>query len=119
MSALLDELRNKGCDIDGAMGRFLNKEDFYARCYKKFLKDPSFAALGEALQTNNVEDAFRYAHTIKGVVANMGLTPLFDMAVEIVEPLRRNEYTPDIDAKYAKLMDEMKEYAAVAERLGL
>lgn len=119
MSALLDELRGKGCDIDGAMGRFLNKEDFYARCYKKFLKDPSFDALGEALKANNVEEAFRHAHTIKGVVANMGITPLFDMAVEIVEPLRRGEYTPEIDERYARLMAEFGEYAALAERLGL
>jgi len=119
VSALLDELRNKGCDVDGAMGRFLNKEDFYARCYKKFLKDPSFAGLGDALKANNIDDAFRYAHTIKGVVANMGLTPLFNRAVEIVEPLRRKEYTPDIDTKYVMLMDEMKEYAEIAERLGL
>lgn len=119
MSALLDELRGKGCDIDGAMGRFLNKEDFYARCYKKFLKDPSFASLGEALQANNVDEAFRHAHTIKGVVANMGLTPLLEMVVEIVEPLRRGEYTPEIDERYAKLMTELSEYAAVAEKAGI
>ncbi len=110
MSALLDELRAMGCDIDGAMGRFLDNEEFYARCFGKMLQDPSFAALGEALQAQNVEDAFHQAHTLKGVLANMGITPLYDIVVQIVEPLRQGSYSDELLQLYQRLMDEEKKY---------
>ena len=35
--------------------------------------------------------AFECAHTLKGMLANMGLTPLYDIVVRIVEPLRAGE----------------------------
>ena len=119
MNALLDELRTMGCDIDGAMGRFLNKEDFYARCYKKFLDDPSFAALGEALKAKKSDEAFHHAHTLKGVIANMGLTPLFDIVVQIVEPLRHGSCGDDLMPLYEQLMAELKKYRLLATRAGL
>ena len=35
--------------------------------------------------------AFECAHTLKGMLANMGLIPLYDIVVRIVEPLRAGE----------------------------
>ena len=113
MSALLDELRTMGCDIDDAMGRFLNKEDFYARIYKKFLDEKSFAALGEALKAKNTDDAFRHSHTLKGVCANMGLTPLLNIVVKIVEPCRAGDYSDELLTYYDELMAEYEKYKAL------
>ena len=70
MSVLLDKLKVMGCDIDGAMGRFLDNEAFYEKCFGKMLQDPAFEALGIALKAGSVEDAFHQAHTLKGVLAN-------------------------------------------------
>lgn len=117
MSALLDELRLMGCDVDGAMGRFLNKEDFYARCYKKFLADKSFAALGEALKAKNTEEGFHHAHTLKGVCANMGLTPLLDNVVKIVEPLRVGDYSDELLDYYNQLMNDFEKYKALENKI--
>ena len=61
MSALTDKLAAYGCNIDEAMGRFLNNEAFYAKCYGKFVADKSFARLGEALQAGDVKGAFEAA----------------------------------------------------------
>lgn len=119
MSALLEELRAMDCDIDGAMGRFLNNEDFYVRCLKKMLLDPSFAALGEALKKSDVENAFHQAHTLKGVVANMGITPLYELTVEIVEPLRHGDCNPGLWSVYEKLLAKREEYQALVDRLGV
>ena len=96
MAALMDELRARGCDVEGALTRFLNNEAFYAKCYKKFLDDPAFSALDEALKAKDAETAFRHAHTLKGLTANMGLTPLYDIVVKIVEPLRGGAYHDDL-----------------------
>lgn len=88
MSTLMDELRAWGCDVEGAMERFMGDEELYRVCLKSVLSDKSFAGLKEALERNDEKEAFDHAHTLKGVLANMGLTPMFDITVRIVEPLR-------------------------------
>lgn len=105
MSKLIDELRAMGCDMDGALNRFLQDEEFYEECYAQVLQDASFEHLKEALDQGNTEEAFHCAHTLKGVIANMGLTPLLDVVVELVEPLRAGKIEGMLD-KYEELMEE-------------
>ena len=119
MSALLNELRERGCDVDGALVRILNKEDFYAKCYKKFLDDPAFAGLEEALKKKDADTAFRHAHTLKGLAANMGLTSIHDLAVKIVEPLRAGMYSDEMVEVFQQIMKEMEIYRRIATRSGL
>lgn len=88
---LLEELKNWGCDIDGALERFVGDEDMYKSCLYTLLGDKAFLGLGEALRANQVKEAFDYAHTLKGVIANMGLTPMYQIVVRLVEPLRKGE----------------------------
>ncbi|MGN0941121.1 MAG: Hpt domain-containing protein [Selenomonadaceae bacterium] len=118
MSALLNELRARGCDIDGALVRFLNKEDFYARLFKKFVDDASIEGLGDALKAQDVDTAFRHAHTLKGLTANMGLTPLYDIIVQIVEPLRAGRLDDSLTPLYNEFIAEVKNYKILAERDG-
>lgn len=119
VSALLNELRERGCDVDGALARFLNKEDFYTKCYKKFLDDPAFAGLDEALKQKDADAAFRHAHTLKGLTANMGLTPLHDLVVRIVEPLRGGLYSDELLEIYNTMMKEIEVYRRIGTRSGL
>lgn len=86
--AMIEELRSWGCDIDDAMTRFLDDEDFYITCLHTMVQDPSYDRLGEALQNGDVKEAFEQAHTLKGVLANMGLTPICNIVIRLVEPLR-------------------------------
>lgn len=91
MDLLLDELKSWGCDVDGAMERFVEDEALYRSCLDTVLKDKAFAGLGTALQDHEKKKAFEYAHTLKGVLGNLGLTPMYDIAVRIVEPLRNGQ----------------------------
>lgn len=118
MSALLTALRERGCDIDSAMVRFLNNEEFYAKLYKKFVADPAFEGLGEALDGKDADLAFRHAHTLKGLTANMGLTPLYDLVVKIVEPLRAGNCNEELKVIYKELMNQMTAYRILATRDG-
>lgn len=88
MNLLLQELRIWGCDIDGAMERFMEDSELYETCLYTVLKDPAFEGLGKALREKKVQEAFDCAHTLKGVLANMGLTPMYEIVVRILEPLR-------------------------------
>ena len=109
MGVLLDGLREWGCDVDGALARFLDDEGLYISCLHAVLEDKAFAGLGEALNAHAVKEAFDHAHTLKGVLANMGLTPMYDLTVEIVEPLRAGDDTG--------LMPAYEELLTARERL--
>ena len=105
MSALTDKLAAYGCNIDEAMGRFLNNEAFYAKCYGKFVADKGFARLGEALQAGDVKGAFEAAHDLKGISANMGITPVYELIVGLVEVLRAGRMPEDAMETYQRLME--------------
>ncbi len=105
MSALTDKLAAYGCNIDEAMGRFLNNEAFYGKCYGKFVADKGFARLGEALQAGDVKGAFEAAHDLKGISANMGITPVYELIVGMVEVLRAGRMPEDAMETYQRLME--------------
>ncbi len=88
MHDILSRLQNAGCDVDGALHRMLDDEEFYISCLEPALHDPAFETLSLALKNQDLSQAFDAAHTLKGVLGNMGLDPLYDITVKIVEPLR-------------------------------
>ena len=88
MSQLTDRLSSYGVDVKETMERFVQDEDLYVDCLKEFKNDPAFGELGVAIENKQYEHAFDQAHTLKGVAGNMGLTPLFTVICNIVEPLR-------------------------------
>ena len=103
MSRMTEELRAWGCDVDGAMDRMMDDEEFYTECLEDVYQDACFDTLKEALQAGDTQTAFDAAHTLKGVLANVGLTPMFTKVVEIVEPLRAGKSENLMD-KYDQLL---------------
>lgn len=117
MSTLLEKLKALGCaedDLNRAKERFLNNDDFYARCFVKYLNDKSFVSLGECLKQKEATGVFEQAHTLKGVTANMGITPIYEEVVIIVEAVRGMDSVPDgIEAHYDKIMKLHEELKAM------
>ena len=64
-----------GSDFDKVLGR-MGSEALVKRFAVKFLEDKSFEELTESLKEKDGEDAFRAAHTLKGICANLGLDRL-------------------------------------------
>lgn len=85
---ILEKLRQHGVDLDRVMKRFLGKEDMYLKFLKRFLEDESFSNMERYLEQNNVEEAFKAAHTLKGVVTNLGLESIMCSVLPITEELR-------------------------------
>ena len=85
---ILEKLRQHGVDLDRVMKRFLGKEDMYLKFLKRFLEDESFSNMERYLEQNNVEEAFKAAHTLKGVVTNLGLESIMCSVLPITEKLR-------------------------------
>lgn len=86
--AIIAALENWGCDIKGALPRFLNDEAFYVKLLKGVPNDEAFVKLGDHLKINDAKGAFEAAHELKGMLGNMGLTPMYNTVCRLVEPLR-------------------------------
>lgn len=106
---MIGKLRELGCDMDGAMERFLDDQEFYKECFHKFVEDGELDKLAENIQSGNVEESFALAHSLKGTLGNLGLTPLYERMVDIVELLRQGDMsmTP---GRYRQLMEEWEKY---------
>lgn len=91
-------LAKQGIDVDDALNRFMGNQPLYVKCPRQFLEDENHSKLMEALDVSDYEGAFRYAHTLKGVVGNLSLTDLYAAVVPLVESLRHEEYS-QLDAQ--------------------
>ena len=66
--------------------------------------------LKKALANDDLDKAFQAAHALKGVLANLSLTPLFDIDFEITELLRNrtkmdySEYLEKYENKHSELL---------------
>ena len=76
-----------GADYEGVLGR-LRSEALIKKFAKKFLDDGSFRSLKDNLAQKNGEEAFRAAHTLKGVCQNLGFDNLYKASFYIAEKLR-------------------------------
>lgn len=109
MDSRLAELKAWGCNIDEVMERFLDDEEFYFECFEQAMNDPCFSQLEDALKRHDVKKGFENAHTLKGLIANLGLTSLLHIISEIVEPLRGGTDEGLLD-KYEELIKERGRY---------
>ena len=85
-----------GGNYDDAISR-LRSERLVTKFVVKFLDDDSCALLLRSMDEKNYEEAFRAAHTIKGVCQNLGFDRLSSSSSALCESLR-NGYTPESDA---------------------
>lgn len=77
-----------GSDATEVTQRLGGSPALVKRFLGKFQTDGSLRQLCAALDSADTETAFRAAHTLKGVCANLGLQTLFVKASEMTELLR-------------------------------
>lgn len=107
-------LEQKGFDVDGTIKRFLNNEALYFKCLKKFLEDPSFDKMKEAYEKGNSKEAFEGAHTMKGIVSNLGINGLYHLLIPMVDRLRVQDM--DLDEEMRRLEELYNDaYKAIEE----
>ena len=106
----IESLRGWGANVDEALVRCLNNESFDLMLVNKAMQDAPFDKLKEAVETSDLEKGFDFAHSIKGMAANLGLTPICKPIEQITELLRHRtemDYTPlleEIEEKSRQLM---------------
>ncbi len=101
----LEKLRAFGANVGEGLQRCVNNEAFYIKLTEKAIRDEGFDRLREAAEKGDLERGFEIAHALKGVAANLALTPLFTPLSEITELLRsrtQTDYRPYVEAIIAK-----------------
>ncbi len=96
-----------GGNYDGVISR-LGKEERIKRFILKFKADPTFNLLTESIANANYDEAFRAAHTIKGLCQNLGLDQLYKSACALTEELRGGK-KPDNDMYYQQVKDDYEQ----------
>lgn len=102
-------------DYQEVLGR-LYSDALVTRFVGKFLSDQSFQQLESSLKAGNYEDAFRAAHTLKGVSQNLSFTRLHQSSHEITEALRAKDYDlaarlfSQVEADYAQTAAAIRQF---------
>lgn len=104
-----------GGDFEGTLGR-LSSEKLVQRFVLKFLADDSFTLLEESMAVGNYSEAFRAAHTLKGVGLNLGFTKLYAVSDEMTEALRAGE-KPENEELLEKVREEYHKTIDVIQEL--
>lgn len=105
-------------DYNGIMSR-LRSEAFIKKFLGKFLDDESYQNIHKYLNEKNIPEAFRAAHTLKGVCQNLSLDRLFQSSQEVTEALRSGEdhTTPEmierLDADYKQTVSAIRKFLEI------
>ena len=79
-----------GGDYEDVMAR-LRSESLVQKFVLKFPADQSYELLLDSLEKGDVQEAFRAAHTIKGMCQNLSFTGLADASSAMTEALRAGD----------------------------
>lgn len=66
-----------GIDVQGTLGRLDGMDALYERMLSRFAADGTAAQLASCTQP---DEAFRLAHSLKGMAANLGFTKLSELS---------------------------------------
>ena len=77
-----------GSDYKTVLTRMCNSEKILDKFVRKFQNDKTAEELFAAYESGDYETAFRMAHTLKGLCANLGLDKLHNSSAELTEALR-------------------------------
>lgn len=93
MDKLCIELAENGVDMERVMTRFMENEALYIKFLKRFAEeDKSYQDMQRYFKEESYEDAFKAAHSLKGLLANLGLEDIMGSVAVITEKLRSGSH---------------------------
>ena len=78
-------------NITESLARFSNFEPMYVKYLKRFVDEPTYAALQESIAAHDLKGIETNAQTLKGVAGTLGLTALFNDFNDIVQAVRKGD----------------------------
>ena len=96
-----------GGDYEDTVKR-MGMERLLQKFMLKFLDDKSFEELCTSMEQKKYEEAFRAAHTLKGLCLNLGFKVLAESSSNLTEVLRPLQFEESDLAKIMKLLEQVK-----------
>ncbi len=90
-------------DVEGR----LRTEERIKKFVLRVLNDSSYELLCKSIEDRNMPEAFRAAHTIKGICQNLSLDRLYESSNNLAELLRNKEdYSADLEPVLEKVKED-------------
>lgn len=105
-----------GADYDNVLERLMT-EKLVKKFLYKFADTRDMEELKASLAAGDCSTAFRMAHNLKGVCANLGITRLSASSSELCEELRDGNYTDRVEPLLAAVTADYEETIAAIKRL--
>ena len=107
----MEALNTFGAKTEEGLARCLGEESFYLTLVDSAITDEQIKVLIGQIKEGNLEAAFETSHALKGIYANLSLTPLYDTVYKLTEHLRAKEqmdYTPLTGTLLSNMQELMK-----------
>lgn len=105
-----------GADYEDVLGRLMN-DKLVKRFLYKFADAKDMEELKNSLAAKDYETAFRMAHNLKGVCANLGISKLGASSSELCEELRDGQYTDKVEPLMAVVQADYDATLAAVRQL--
>lgn len=89
--SLIHDIRELGVNVEEGLERFMNNEPLYERMLKKLPSVLEASCVMPCFESGDLEAAYNNAHTIKGVVGNLSVDPLYNGYSGIAKLLREGQ----------------------------
>lgn len=96
-----------GGDYEDTMKR-MGMERLLQKFMLKFLDDKSFEELCSSMEQKKYEEAFRAAHTLKGLCLNLGFKTLAESSSNLTEALRPQQFEESDMVEIMKMLEQVK-----------
>lgn len=96
-----------GGDYEDTMKR-MGMERLLQKFMLKFLDDGSFKELCDNMEQQKYEEAFRAAHTLKGLCLNLGFKTLAESSSNLTEALRPQQFEESNLVEIMKMLEQVK-----------
>lgn len=107
-----EELMRIGVDYDTALDRCMGMEDLYREFLRSFFHENPLQQLEKYLKAKEINDAFKAAHTLKGLCGNLGFSNILEFLSPLVEILR-DESLDGADELLLKVKERYQELEKV------
>ncbi len=105
----VEKLKELGADTEQGLMRCGNNQEFYLRLVGMALEQKGYDELEKQIKETRLTEAFEAAHALKGVLANLSLTPIYEPVSEMTEMLRAKQEA-DYSPLLAKMWEERKRF---------
>ena len=110
----IEALKAYGANTAEGLNRCMNNEAFYLRLVGMLKADTHMEELRKAVEAGNLKAGFEAAHALKGILANLSLSPILRPVAEMTELLRAKTET-DYSGYLKEINEKLQELKALCE----